>query len=335
MKNFTQHISDIKKRNFSPIYFLYGEEPFFIDEITNALQKYVLSEDEKAFNEHIYYANEIDPNDIVLQAKQYPMMAEYQLVIIKEAQYYSKKLEVFTEYFKSPLSSTILVFNYKYNKPDKRTAHIKALNNTGLLLESSKLYDNQIPEWIAKLLQSKKLNAQPNVIQLLSESIGDDLSRISNEVNKLSAILKQGDEVTSDIVEKHIGISKDYNIFEFTKAIGAKNIEKAYRIAHYFSQNPKDHSIIFYLGMIFSYFNKIMLYHATPDKSPQAISKTLGISPFFVKEYSNAASKYPLKKVTAIIAEIRATDLKAKGLGVGPNITEKDLYNELLFKILN
>lgn len=335
MKDFTKHISQIKNKEFHPIYFLYGDETFFIDEITIALQQNVLREEEKAFNEHIFYANDIDAEDIVLQARQYPMMAERQLIIIKEAQAYDKQLNVFEAYFKNPVPTTILVFNYKYKKPDARTAYAKAVKANGLLLESSKLYENQIPEWIHNLLKQKKIKAQPNVVQLLAESIGDDLSRISNEVKKIATVLQPGEELTPELVEKHIGISKDYNIFELTKAIGTKNRKKAYLIAHHFTQNPKDHNFVFYLGLIFSFFHKLMLYHASPDKSRANLAKLLGISPFFVKEYEIAAQNYPLKKVTAIISLLRDTDMKSKGLGVGANVTEKDLYNELLFKILH
>lgn len=335
MKDFTKYISQIKNKEFAPIYFLYGDETFFIDEITAALQENVLTEEEKAFNQHIFYANEIDAEDVILQARQYPMMAERQLIIVKEAQAYDKQLNAFEAYFKNPVPSTILVINYKYKKPDGRTAYAKAVKANGLLLESNKLYENQIPEWIYNLLKQRKLKAQPNVIQLLAESIGDDLSRISNEVKKLAMVLNPGEELTPELVEKHIGISKDYNIFELTKAIGVKNKKKAYLIAHHFTQNPKDHNFVFYLGLIFSFFHKLMLYHALPDKSRTSVAKILGVSPFFVKEYEIAAQNYPLKKVTAIISLLRDTDMKSKGLGVGSNTTEKDLYNELLFKILH
>lgn len=333
MKEFESIRKDIKNRKFSPIYFLYGDESFFIDGLTSDLQKYVLKEEEKAFNEHIFYANEIDMKDIVLQARQYPMMSEFQLIVVKEAQNLKLQLDDLTTYAQNPLASTVLVFNYKHAKPDGRMAVIKHIKKHFVLAESARLRDYQILPYIEKLAKSKGLTFETKAKSMLAENIGEDLSRIHNEMDKLAVLLKDDKMVTSDLVEKHIGISKDYNSFELTKSFSEGNIKRSFEIVKYFGQNPKDNPIFKSLAVVFNYFSNLMIYHALQDKSPSNVASVLKINPYFVGEYQKAAKNFPLRKVTRIITYLRETDVRAKGVGSTGNVTEEELLTELIYKI--
>ena len=333
MKEFESIRKDIQNKKFVPIYFLYGDEPYFIDELTKDLQKFALTEEEKAFNEHIFYGNEIDMNDVILQARQFPMMAEYQLVIIKEAQNLKKQLDILANYTENPVESTILVFNYKYNKPDGRNAGIKKIKKNYVLAESTKFRDYQIPDYIEKIAKSKGFQLDPKAKFLLAENIGEDISRIHNEIEKLSIVLKNEKLITPEIVEKHIGISKDYNNFELTKSLSEGNVKRTFEIVKYFGQNPKDNSIFSTLAVMFNFFSKTMIYHTLSDKSPANVASALSINPFFTKEYASAAKLFPIKKVSQIISYLREADVKAKGVGASGNVTEEELMRELMYKI--
>lgn len=333
MKNFESIRKDIQNKKFVPIYLFYGDEPYFMDMLTQSFQDQVLTEDEKAFNEHIFYGSDTDMNTIVMQARQYPMMSERQLIIVKEAQHLKNQLADLESYVKSPLSSTILVFNFKHAKPDGRNVVIKTIKKNFVYEESKRLYENQIPDYIDKLARAEGLQLQQNVKFLLAESIGDDLSRIHNELSKLKVTLKNDKKVTPEIVEKHIGISKDYNNFELTTALSTGNVKKAFQIIHYFGENPKDNSIFGILAVLFNYFSKVLLYHAIPDKTPSNVAAELKVNPFFVKDYAAGARQFPIKKVTQIISHLRETDVKAKGVGATGNVSEEELMRELLYKI--
>lgn len=333
MKEFESIRKDIQNRKFAPVYFLYGEEPYFIDALTEDIQQNVLTEDEKAFNEHIFYGNEITMPDLLLQARQFPMMSEHQVIIVKEAQHLKKQLEHLDAYLDNPSTSTILVFNYKYEKPDGRSAVVKKLKLKAVFAESAKIRENQIPSYIDQLVKSKGLQIELKAKALLAENIGDNLSRIHNEIEKLEIVLKDKKKITPEIVEKHIGISKDYNNFELTKAISNRDYKSCMEIIRYFGQNPKDNSIFMSLAVLYNYFTKLMVLHTLSDKSKAGVASGLKISPFFVDEYLDAAKHFPLKKVTAIIGYLRETDVKAKGVGASGNVNEEDLMRELIFKI--
>lgn len=324
---------DIQNKSFKPIYFFYGDEAYFIDQLTNDLMKNVLTEDEKAFNEHVFYGNDIDMGKIVMQAKQFPMMSDYQLVIVKEAQHLHKELEELKSYAASPLESTILVFNYKYKSPDKRTAVIKNINKNGVLAEFKKLYENQIPNWIELQANERNLQLESSVKFTLAEYIGSDLSRIVNELDKLKVILSENTEVTPEIVEKHIGISKEFNNFELTKALSKKDIKTAFKIVNYFGKNPKDNSIFATISVLYNFFTKVMIYHTLKDKSQRNVASALGVHPFFTSEYEMASHSFPIKKTTQIISFLRETDMKAKGVDSTGNVTENELMVELLYKV--
>lgn len=327
-------IKDIKNKKIAPIYFLSGEEPFYIDLISKVIEEEVLSEDEKGFNQNILYGNDVDISTVIGMAKQFPMGAERQVLIIKEAQHLSRTIEQLEPYLLQPQPSTVLVINYKGKNIDGRTKFSKLLKKNGVFLETKKPYDNQIPQWIEATARDIGLNIDPKSRFLMSEFLGNDLGRIYNELQKLKVIVKNT-EVTPEIIEKNIGISKDFNNFELRNAIETKNASKAFQIAKYFSENPKDNPLVVTLSILHLTFTQIIGYHVLADKSQANVSKELGMHPFFVKDLVAAARNFPLKKATRIISLLRDTDVKSKGVGASGNVTDGELLNELIFKIIN
>lgn len=336
MKEYNNLVKDIKNKKFLPIYFLEGEEPFYIDKISNLLEENVLNEDEKAFNQNIIYGTESDLDQIISLSKQFPMGAERQLLIIKEAKGLAfDKSEVFANYVKNPQPSTILAINYKYKSLDKRKSLTKLLTKQGYIFSSEKLYDNQVPAWIGSLCQSLGLEIDEKSKALLSEFLGTDLSRIDNEIHKLKLIIGEAKKITPEIIERNIGISKEYNNFELRKAIVEKNSTQAYKIVDYFEKNPKANPIVVTFGTLISLFSNILIVHTLSIKTPQNIAKELRINPFFANEYLTAIKNYSLKKTTACIAYLRDADMKSKGVNVSSLATNKDILMEMLYKILH
>jgi DNA polymerase-3 subunit delta len=334
MKDFEEVLAELKNKIYHPIYFLMGDEPFYIDLITDYITKNVLNESEKTFNQLIVYGKDSDVATIINASKRYPMMANYQVVIVKEAQDL-KKIEDLVYYVEKPLKSTILVINYKYSSLDKRTKLYKAIADKAVLLESKKLYENQIPEWIIKYLKKKGINIEVEASELLKESLGNDLSQISKELDKLMLVLPAGTSlITRQHIEKNIGISKEFNNFELTKALGQKNVLKSNRIVDYFSKNPKASPYQVTIQVLFSFFSKILIYHFLKDKTKQTIAANLGINPYFVSEYELAAKKYSPAKVVQVIADLREFDMKSKGIG-NISVDDGELLRELIFRILH
>ncbi len=326
-------VSDIKKGNIKPIYFLMGDEPYYIDKISDYIEQTVLDEAEKGFNQQIMYGRDATIEDIISAAKRYPMMAERQVLIVKEAQDLSRNIEKLITYAQNPQPTTVLVINYKYKKLDKRKKLHKAIAKTGLIYESKKLYENQVSDWIRRVLSGKKYQIEPKAAQMLVEFLGTDLSKISNELDKLMLILPQETIINDKHIEENIGISKDFNNFELQKAIGAKNISKANRIINYFAENPKNNPTVMTVSLLNSFFTKLLLFHGLKDKSKSSVSKSLGVNFYFIDDYFLAARNYPLRKVAQIITLLRDADLKSKG--VGANQTQGDILKEFLFKILH
>lgn len=326
-------LSDIKKGNIKPIYFLMGEEPYYIDQISECIEKYVLEESEKGFNQQVMYGRDTEIEDIISAAKRYPMMAERQVLIIKEAQDLSKSIEKLVGYAENPQPTTVLVLNYKYKKLDKRKKLHKAIAKSGLVYESKKLYENQVGDWIRRVLSVKKYKIEPKASQMLVEFLGTDLSKIANELEKLMLILPKERIISDKDIEDNIGISKDFNNFELKKAVGEKNILKVNRIINYFAENPKKNPLVMTISLLNSYFTQLLLLHGLKDKSKSSVAKNLGVRPFFVDEYFSAAKNYPMRKVAQVIAFLRDADVKSKG--VGASQSHRDLLKELLFKILH
>ena len=334
MDEVKQLVADIKSGNLKPVYFLMGEEPYYIDKISDFIEDNVLSEEEKGFNQMVLYGRDVSVDDIISNAKRYPMMAERQVVIVKEAQDLSRTIENLVSYVENPQPTTVLVFNYKYKKLDKRKSLYKALKKDSVVFESKKLYDNQVGEWIRRTLSPKGYTIAPKAAQMLVEFLGTDLSKINNELQKLQLIIPKDTQITPEHIEENIGISKDYNNFELRKAIGDKDRLKAFKIINYFADNPKDNPMVVTVALLFSFFSQLLHLHGLHDKSPRAVASSLKINPYFVNEYLSAARNYPMKKVSIAISTLREYDVKSKGVGSNA-IPQGDLLKELLVRILN
>jgi DNA polymerase III subunit delta len=331
---FEEIISDLRKRIFKPVYFLAGDEPYYIDLITDFIAEKVLSEEEKAFNQVIIYGEETSVNSVIETSRRFPMMASHQVVIVKEAQAL-KKIEDLAFYLDKPLLSTILVLNFKYKVLDKRTKFYKALDTQAVYFESMRLRDYQVPPWIEKYLMIKGIKINPDASAMLTEFLGTDLHKIVNELDKLLITLPAGNPViNTSLIEKNIGISKDYNNFELQKAIGEKNILKANMIVRYFAENPNDNPVTLTIASLFSLFTKILTYHYLTDKSKNNVASVLKIHPYFVKDYEVWAMKYSVTKTIQIISFLRTYDMKTKGFG-DISTDQGDLLKELVYKILH
>ena len=327
-------VNDIKAGKIKPIYFLMGEEPYYIDRLSDYIENNVLSEEEKGFNQTVLYGRDVTVEDIVSAAKRYPMMAERQVIIVKEAQDLVKTIDKFESYASDPVPTTVLVLCYKYKTLDKRKKVTKLFEKSGLIFESKKLYDNQVGQWITRVLQAKKYSIEPKASAMLVEFLGTNLEKINNELEKLQIILPVGSTISANHIEENIGFSKDFNIFELRKAIGEKNQLKSYKIAQYFSENPKDHPLVMTTGMLFSFFVQLLQYHGLKDKNPKNVAAVLKVNPFFLKDYDVALRNYPMKKVSKIVTLLREIDVKSKGVGANA-LPQHELLKEMLVGIFN
>jgi DNA polymerase III subunit delta len=334
-------LKDLKNRKFKPLYLLHGEEPYFIDMLGNYIEHNLLSDAEKGFNQTVVYGKDTDMMTVLNAAKRYPMMADYQVVLVKEAQDMKwgkddgdgKTIDPLLSYLEKPLPSTILVFCYKYGKFDKRKKTYKAIDKNGVVFESATLYDNKVPGWIEDFVKEKGYRINAQAAALLGEYLGNDLSKVANELEKLMLNVNAGQEITSKEIQDNIGISKEYNVFELQAALARKDAVKVNRIINYFEANQKANPMVVVLGTLNNYFSKVLRYHYATDKSPNGIARELGVSPFFVKDYETAARTFNYGKTMQIIGMLREYDLKSKG--VDSNADNGQLMKELMFKILH
>lgn len=334
-----QIIRDIEAGSFKPLYLLHGEEPYFIDEIAKALEHSVVEESMRDFNQTIVYGRDASIDHVLEAARRFPMMADRQLVLVREAQDWGawrkkEDMEKLEAYAQSPVASTVLVFCFKNKKADARLKAVKSISQAGVLFLSEKVRDYKLPEWISQSIHHHGLRISPKGAQILAEYLGNDLRKVSNEVTKLQIVLPAGTEVTPEHIETHIGISKDYNVFELQRALGTKDIARAHRITEFFAANPKDHPVAMIMPILSGYFSKIYAYHGLKDRSGPGAAKALRCAPFAVKEYAEAARHYPADKVGRIFGYLREADRKSKGQG---NATTSDalLLKEAVFKILH
>jgi len=332
--SYEQILTDLRKKVYQPVYFLMGEEPYYIDVISDFIQNNVLNETEKEFDQTILYGKDVDINIVINAAKRYPMMGTYQVLIIKEAQLI-KDWDNLVHYLSKPSKSTILVFCYKYGTPDKRKKWVLELSKTGIVYESAKLREYEIGNWISQFCKSKKVAIDEKAIAMLTDFLGTDLSKLVHELDKL-ILTKPADihSITPELVEKNIGISKDFNVFELQAALINRDVLKANRIIHYFAENKKANPMVMVLAQLFKFFSELMLYHYLPDKSQGAVASELKINPYFVKDYQKASQVYGAWKTMNIISFIRETDSRYKGID-NPSTDEGDLMKELIFKILH
>ena len=332
-------IQSIQQGNFSPVYFLQGDEPFFIDNIIEHLEENVVESSQRDFNQFIFYGKEIDFPSLISTARKFPMMGERQLVIVKEAQEIKgwnneTNQSILTEYLKQPSPSTVLAFGYKYKSLDKRTKLAKAFQQEAIVLTSKKIYDNQIPDWIQGYVKAKHVQISPKAVRLLSENIGNNLQRLSNEIEKLLLNIPENQPIDEQAVHRYVGISRDYNTFELQAALGSGNHLKAQKIVKYFAANPSSHPLVLTIYNLYSYFSKLLMIHQSPRKDKQTVAQAIGVHPFFAEEYIRAIRLYPQAKVLSNLQYLHEADLASKGIGqLVP--ADGDLLKELIFKLMN
>ena len=326
---------ELKNRIYKPVYYLMGEESYYIDRISEYIAQTVLYENEKEFNLTIVYGADTDIATVINAAKRYPMMSKYQVVIVKEAQNI-KNIEELAYYLQKPLDSTILVLCHKHGTLDRRKKLAAEIEKVGVLFESKKIKDAQLPGFISSYLKRRSVEIEPKASEMMAEFVGADLSRMAGELEKLIITLpREQKRITPEQIERNIGISKDYNNFELRNALVAKDVFKANQIIKYFEENPKTNPLQMTLSVLFNFFSNLMLAYYAPDKSEQGIANQLGLkSPWQSKDYMAAMRKYSGVKVMQIIGEIRYCDAKSKGVG-NPSLEDGDLLRELVYKILH
>jgi len=331
---YNQIINDLQNKIYYPIYLLSGEEPYYIDSITHFMEENILDEMEREFNQTIVYGLDTDVNQLSALAKSYPMSANYQVLIVKEAQML-KNISNLEQYVENPLKSTILVLAYKGKEMDKRLKLYKLIKKIGVTFVSKKLYDNKIPEWIQQYMATQSYKIQAKECAILAEYLGTDLSKITNELKKLTINLKKGSQISPQIIEENIGISKDFNTFSLTDALAEKNIVKANQIINYFIGNEKNHSIHGVIPILHTFFYKSLVYFQLKDKSKYAVASKLGISPGLTYRYEQCSRNYAPMKLAAIIGYLKDADLKAKGVGATNNLSNAEILKDLIFKVLH
>lgn len=329
-------MQDLKNRNFAPFYLLMGDESYYIDSISDYIASHVLSPEECDFNQTICFGSDVTAVQVTDMARRYPMMAEYQVIIVKEAQNI-RSLEALEKYLKNPVKSTILVWCHKNGKIDARKKVIGVAQSVGVVFESKKLRDYQLPDFIQNYLKPKKISIDPKSCQMIADYIGADLSRIVSELDKILIYLPEDDRrITPEVVEKEVGVSKDFNAFELRNAIVSKDVFKANQIIKYFDNNPKAGSLYSFLPLLFSFFQNLMIVHYSPNKSSeQDIARALDLkSAWGSKDFITGLRNYSARKTMEIISKIREVDGKSKGLD-NPNTGAGELMKELIFFILH
>ena len=326
-------LHDLHNGHYAPVYLFDGEEPFFIDQLTDFIEEHVLDEAGKAFDQVVLYGLNTDVNLVIDEIKRFPMMGERRVVIVKEAQQL-KNIEELFDYVKNPLQQNILVLAHKYKKMDGKKAFTKYLRQHAVYFESKKLYDNQVAGWIDEHMKNQGYHISMKAAALLAEFVGSDLSRLNNELEKLRLVIPATSNITPEDIERNIGISKDYNNFELVSALAHKDVLKANRIIKYFSDNPKDNPLVFTMSVLYGFFTKVMLVHTAKSSDSRVLASVLKVNPFFVKDYQTGARNYPMSKLVKIIHYLREADVRSKGVE-NVNTTDYDLMRELLFKILH
>lgn len=333
---FEEICRDIRAKKFLPVYVLMGEEPFFIDRITDLLIEHVLEESERDFNQLILYGAEADAATVLNAARRFPMGAPYQLVVVREAQQI-RDIEQLASYVKHPLNSTVLVLNYKYKTLDRRKLLAAATEANGLLFESKKIPDYKMSDFITSFVHSYHVTIDTKSAQLLADYLGNDLGRLAKELDKLAILLADQDkkQITPELIEKNIGISKEYNNFELIKSLTVKDVLKANRIIRYFEKNPKNNPIQMTLPLLFNYFSNLLICYYSKDRTEKGVMQALDLrNAFQTKDYLNGIRSYPAMKVYGLIHEIRLTDARSKGID-NSSTSDSDLLKELIYKILH
>ena len=330
---YNEIIASIDNKEYRNIYFLSGNESYYIDKISKYISTNILTEEDRSFNQVTLYGKETNTQEIIAESKQYPFGANNRVVIIKEAQHV-KNIESIMDYINSPLSTTILVICYKEKKIDKRKGFFKTIQKEHLLFESNKLYENQISKWIKDYCNEQNLSITHESCAILVEHLGTDLTRITNELDKLLINLNQEKEITPSVIEQHIGINKDFNVFELQNSLGKKNVLKSNKIAKYLSSNSKHHPFVLTISSIFSFFKKVLIFKQIQNLDKATIAATLKINPFFISQYQVASRNYTTVQLNFIFKYLRDYELRSKGID-NKNTSTESLLQELIFKILH
>jgi DNA polymerase III subunit delta len=326
-------IKDLKNKQFRAVYFLHGEEAYFMDEITAALIENVLEEHERDFNQVIFYGKDSDVLNVISEAKGYPMMAERKLVIVKEAQDL-KDIDLLESYFENPSDQTVFVLNYKHKTFDSRKKIVKVAAQQGIVFKSEKVKDYQLPEWISNYVKNLGYTVTSKASILLAEFLGSDLNKITNELSKLFLLLEKGTAINDIHIEENIGISKDYNPFEMINAMAVRDVPKAFKIANYFDHNPKAGDMMMVIPTAFNFFVRLMRIHFYSNKSKESVASVFKVPPFVATQLINAAKVYNPKKIAVNIAILHEYDLKVKGVG-NASFSQGDLMREMIFRLLH
>jgi len=331
---FEEILGDLRKKIYKPVYFLHGEEEYFIDIITDYIADNVLEESDREFNQTILYGKDVDAGTIIDTARRYPMMSNYQVVIVKEAQVL-RDIDLLAGYFEKPVETTILVVCHKHKAYDMRKILATRAKKTGVNFKSDRLFDNKIPAWINEQLKAEGYSISPDGARLLTASLGTDLTKIRMELGKLMLNLKPGAVINEDIIEENIGISKDFNVFELQRAMSEGDMYKVNLICRHFAANPKSNPFVLTTMLLYQFFSKILIFHSLKDKSKDnAVAAELSIHPFFLRDYRLAARKFSAAAAIRNIGLLREYDLKSKGLN-NESTTDGELLKEMVFRMMH
>jgi DNA polymerase-3 subunit delta len=329
-----QLFDDLAAGKYKPIYLLTGEENYYIDIASQYFEQNIIANECRDFDQTILYGRDVDMSTVISYAKQFPMMSPVKLVLVKEAQDIpTKEWELLATYLQNPMPQTLLVFCYRHKKLDKRSKAYKAINDNGCIFERAKLYDSQLPNWIGTFINQHGHTITQKGSVLIAEYLGNDLSKIANELSKVFISLAPGAVIDDDIIEQQIGISKEYNVFELQSAIARRDVVHCNRIVNHFAANPKENPLQMVIPSLYGYFIKIMIYHQLTDKTQAA--SALKVNPYFVKDYATAAGNYPLGKLASCIGYLYDADLRSKGIRNSGTVTDGELLKELVFKIIH
>lgn len=327
-------IKDLKEGRYAPVYLLTGEENYYIDVVSDYIENSIIDEANRDFDQVVLYGRDVTMDQVIGNAQQFPMLSPLRVVLVKEAQdIATKEWELLAAYLSNPQPTTLLVFCYRHKKLDSRTKAYKAISSKGVVLDTKKLYDDKIPGWISSFVRQHGYSITERAALLLSECIGNNLQKLSNEISKIFIALPQGAVINEDVIERNVGISKDYNVFELQTAIGRRDVLKCNQIVNHFAANPKDNPLPPILGSLYTYFIKVMLYLQLNDKSQAA--SVLKVNPFFIRDYEVAARNYKLGKLASCIGYLYETDLRSKGFHNNGTVTDGELLKELVFKIIH
>lgn len=333
-QEFNKLLTEINAGKFRPIYLLHGEEPFYIDKLSQAIEKNALEEHEKDFNQYIFYGRDLDQDVMMETLRKFPMMAQRQVIIVREAQDF-QKWDAFESYFKNPVETTICVLDYKYKRADQRKKWVKGIQSTGLVYESSKHQDYELPDVITGFAKAIKYRVNPRAAQLMADYLGNDLEKIDMELKKLTITVPLSQEIGVEAVQEHIGISKEYNIFEYINALADRDVERSFRISQFLGRNEKNNPFVLTIGLVFNQFSRLMMFHGLKQKDMNSVQALPGMrSSYAAKQLVNSARKYNARETAQIISLLRDYDARAKGVDSG-SVDVKELMKELTFNVLN